>query len=91
MSKHMVAVVVDAGAQLVTFFVDGLVCDGGGVAPAGWFWTAPEMGALLGDDSAVEVAPDFGGKITSGQVYFRSLYASELVAYHRSSGTNGGR
>ena len=45
---HMVAVVVDAGPQLVTFFVDGIVCDGGGIAAAGFQWTAPGMDQLLG-------------------------------------------
>jgi hypothetical protein len=44
----MVAVVVDSGPQLITFFVDGIVCDGGGAAPAGWFWASPDMGNLLG-------------------------------------------
>jgi hypothetical protein len=80
---HMVAVVVDAGPGLVTFFVDGLVCDGGGAASAGWFWTEAEMGQLLGK-AELEVAPDFGGELISGALYFRALYASELVGYYRS-------
>ena len=40
MCRHSVAVVVDADPQLVTWFVDGLLCDGGGTAPTGWAWTA---------------------------------------------------
>lgn len=43
-SVHTVAVVVDAGPQLVTFSVDGIVCDGGGSSPFGWFWLAAQMG-----------------------------------------------
>ena len=78
--SRLMAVVVDAGAQLVRWFVDGLMCDGGGLASAGWQWTAPDMGQLQGGET-LDLTSDcfqFGG-----QLYMRALYASELVGLHR--------
>ena len=70
---------LDAGAQLVRWFVDGLVCDGGGLVSAGWQWTAAGMGRLRGG-TTLELADRFGFE---GQLYMRSLYASELVGLYR--------
>jgi hypothetical protein len=42
------------------------------------------MGQVLGN-ATLEVAPDFDGKIVSGQAYFRALFASEVVGQYRSS------
>lgn len=36
LGMHTLGVVVDAGAGLVTWFVDGLLCDGGGAVATGW-------------------------------------------------------
>jgi hypothetical protein len=33
----------------------------------------------------LEVTPDFDGELVSGALYFRALYASELVGYYRST------
>ena len=48
-----VGVVVDAGPMVLTFLVDGLVCDGGHAGPkwaAGWAWL-PAIKALKGSAS----------------------------------------
>ena len=83
--EHTIGVVVDCAPQLVTFFVDGLVCDGGGISKFGWFWTTPGMGRLLGD-SSIDIAPDFtGGTLVEGGIYFRALFASELVGAYRAT------
>eukprot|EP00750_Incisomonas_marina_P005501 INCI13973.2.p1 GENE.INCI13973.2~~INCI13973.2.p1 ORF type:complete len:542 (+),score=83.83 INCI13973.2:990-2615(+) len=83
--NHTIAVIVDAGVQLIMFVVDGMLCDGGGVSPAGFFWVNAEMGQLIGDDT-VEVAPGVpaGSQyVLDGGLYFRALYTSEVVAFHR--------
>lgn len=43
---HTIAVVVDAGVQLVSFVVDGLLCDGGGASSTGFAWTNPQLGQV---------------------------------------------
>ena len=84
--EHVVAVVLDAGAELVSFFVDGLLCDGGGLQFTGWFWTATGMGRVMGDDGSVALGSGLAAAgVLEGMLYQRTLLTSELVAYYRTT------
>ena len=80
---HYAAVVVDAGAHLLTLVVDGVLCDGGTVAPQGWSWVPPSMGNTTGR-AAFRLAPDYRGRLLAGEFYSRWLYTSELVGNYRA-------
>eukprot|EP00966_Prymnesium_polylepis_P329449 7385143-Prymnesium_polylepis.4 len=79
--RHFVGAVADGGPRIASMMVDGVLCDGGGVADFGWA-TFPTMGSVCGADRAV-VARDYGGSIVAGHVYARALSTSELVATYR--------
>eukprot|EP01052_Picozoa_sp_SAG31_P019126 SAG31_NODE_1383_length_8578_cov_3.660573_11_plen_566_part_00 len=91
---HYVGVVVDSGPMIVTFMVDGLVCDGGHAGSqwaSGWAWLppietlegAPEIG--VGKCSAQSSGcADYGGKVSEGYIYTKALMNSELVASFRA-------
>ena len=79
--RHVLGIVLDAGPLVLTMMVDGLLCDGGGVQPAGWTWLPP-LGSLAGSTSA-KVAPSYHGHVVAGTIYPAMLRTSELVAAYR--------
>ena len=83
--EHMIAVVLDAGAELVTFFVDGILCDGGGQSLTGWWWTTIGMGRITGGQNVTMGNGIRVAGVGEGLLYSRTLYTSELVAYYRAT------
>ena len=79
------AVVLDAGARLVTFFVDGILCDGGGQSLTGWWWTTFGMGRITGGQNVTISSGIQAAAVSEGLIYSRTLYTSELVAYYRAT------
>jgi hypothetical protein len=90
---HYVGIVVDAGPMIVTFVVDGLVCDGGHAGArwaAGWSWLPP-IHSLQGSDLMTvgncsahsNNCEEYAGKV-SGYIYTKALMNSELVASFRA-------
>ena len=84
--RHYVAVVADGGPQMLLFFVDGRLCDGGPHPewPNGFHLFDP----LLGDVGVAKSAA-VDARVVAGRVYNRALYTSELVGNWRAGAAAG--
>ena len=75
---HHIAVSVDGGPKIITFLVDGVLCDGGEVRQFGW----GRFSRDLGDINAAEyirIAPTLNGRLAVLRIYDRYLRTSEVV------------
>ncbi|MFH1269147.1 MAG: exo-alpha-sialidase, partial [Planctomycetota bacterium] len=72
--RHHIAAIVDAGPRIVTFIIDGQLCDGGDARQFGWGRYEGELGDVSGSGQ-VCVAPTVG-KL---RLYRRYLRTSEAV------------
>ena len=81
--SHFVGVVANGGLNVVTFMVDGGLCDGGGRQPFGWSWFGP-LGSLAGSNT-MTVATAYGGELRSGHFYSNALTTSQLVGNYRAA------
>lgn len=79
--KHHVVVTVDADAKILTFIVDGILCDGG-ERPWGFARFNPFTFDVNGE-SKVAFSDEFKGEIHSFRVYKRALYTSEAIGNYR--------
>lgn len=78
---HLVAI-VDAGPQIITFVVDGVLGDGGDARAVGWTRYSDPLGDVSGTGT-LRIAPSLQGELKSLRVYDRYLRTSEAVAgYH---------
>ncbi|MDY0357844.1 MAG: exo-alpha-sialidase [Sedimentisphaerales bacterium] len=80
---HHIVANVDAGPRIITFVIDGKLCDGGQTRQFGWGrfdvdWRPAGLGGLL------QIAPEFGGRIRHLRTYNRSLRTSESVGNYRA-------
>jgi len=76
---HHLAAVVDGGPKIITFIVDGVLCDGGEVRQYGWGRFPRDIGDLnTGRPLRIGRAP--GGGILSLRIYDRALRTSEVLA-----------
>ena len=78
--EHFVGAVADVGPRLVSFMVDGVLCDGGGVWKRGWAWLPP-----LREPRSTGTLRVASERVLQGGVFTRSLSTSELVAQWRWS------
>lgn len=77
-----IAIIVDGGPNIITFVVDGVVCDGGTHRQFGWGRFDPATRDVNGAERA-SIAPSVNGTIESLRVYDRYLLNSEAIAnYH---------
>ena len=79
---HHVAVVADGGANIVSYVVDGIYCDGS------WSWIPPTGMRDVPASSKFQVhsrTQKYGGEIFKMKVYDRALMTSEIVALYRRS------
>jgi len=80
---HHVAVIVDGGPKVITFIVDGLLCDGGEARQFGW----ARFHAALADVNGAErarIAPALEGELGRLRLYDRYLRTSEAVGNWRA-------
>lgn len=80
---HHVVAVVDAGPRVVSFVVDGTLCDGGESRPYGWTRYACDLDDVRGS-RVVRIAPAWDGAIRRLRIYGRYLRTSEAVASFRA-------
>lgn len=81
-SRRHVAIIVDGGPNVISFVVDGILCDGGTASTYGWGRFSPELGDVSGSGK-LRVAPTLNGRLERLRVYDRYLRTSEAVAnYH---------
>jgi hypothetical protein len=76
---HHAVAIVDARAGIISFVMDGLLCDGGDVRQYGWGRIAEAPGDVSGK-GALSIAPSLRGEVKRVRVYRRYLKTSEAVA-----------
>ena len=76
---HHAVVTVDGGPKIITFVIDGTLCDGGDQRPFGWGRFSPDLRAPNGAP-ALAIAP----AVTSLRLYNRALRTSEAVGNFRA-------
>ena len=75
---HHVVCTVDAGPRIVTFAIDGVLCDGGAARQFGWGRYDGELTELAGS-GRLQLAP-LKGELQRVRLYSRYLRTSEAVA-----------
>jgi hypothetical protein len=80
---HHVTITVDGGPKIITFVVDGRLCDGGDHRQFGWGRFDPQVGDVNGSRQ-LRLMPEAGqGRIQEMRVYETPLRTSEAIAnYH---------
>lgn len=81
-SKHHIVINVDAKAKILTFMIDGDLCDGG-EHPFGFARFSPYMFNVNGKE-VVAFSDDFKGEIETFRIYTRCLFTSEAVGNYKS-------
>ncbi len=79
---HLVAI-VDGGPKIITFVVDGLLCDGGEVRPFGWGRFNPHFRGATGTPD-LRIAPELKGELTSVRIYSRALLTTEAIGNYNA-------
>jgi hypothetical protein len=74
-----VVVTVDGGPKIITFIVDGILCDGGDERQFGWGRFSPTFRSANGAEQAA-----IGRPVRALRVYTRALTTSEAVGNHRA-------
>lgn len=73
---HHVVVSVDGGPRVISFVVDGRLCDGGGRRMYGWGRFSPVLRGANGSQE-LRIAPQTDGEVFGLRVYGRALRVSE--------------
>jgi len=73
---HHLAVVVDGGPGIVTFIVDGTMCDDS------WKWVSSGMG-IIPQQQVTIGRKDAASIVSSAAVYGEALSTSDVVALYR--------
>jgi hypothetical protein len=81
---HLV-VSVDGGPKIITFLVDGKLCDGGAARQFGWGRFNPNLRDVNGAKT-LRIGPSLNGRIHHLRLYNRCLRTSEAVGNYRASG-----
>ena len=76
---HHVAIIVDGGPKIITFIVDGVLCDGGDQRQFGWGRFSPHLRAPNGAPTL-----KIGKTVHSLRIYNRALRTSEAVGNFRA-------
>ena len=75
---HHVTVTVDDGPKIITFVVDGVLCDGGKSRQFGWGRYTGNLGDLSGDKK-FRLGANLQGQVDRLRVFSRPLTTSEAV------------
>jgi hypothetical protein len=76
--QHIVAI-VDGGPKIITFVIDGRLCDGGDARQFGWGRFSPHLKSA-GGGSELRI----NSSLLRLRIYNRSLRTSEAIAAHRA-------
>ncbi|HOW69135.1 MAG TPA: exo-alpha-sialidase [Phycisphaerae bacterium] len=76
---HHLTAIVDGGPKIITFVVDGRLCDGGPTRRSGWSRFPPELNNVNGTQT-LRLATSLDGQLSGLRVYDRYLRTSEAVA-----------
>lgn len=81
--QHHVVIVVDGGPRVISFVIDGVLCDGGGARPFGWGRFSPFLHNVNGE-AMLRIGPTLGGEIRSLRIYDRALLTGQAIANYRA-------
>ena len=80
---HHIVVNVDAGPKIITFIVDGKLCDGADHRQFGWGRFGENL-RCAGSGRTLRIGPSLEGKIHRLRLYDRYLRTSEALGNHRA-------
>jgi len=80
--QHLV-IIVDGGPKIITFIVDGRLCDGAQALPCGWVRFDPHY-LDVGGEGPIHLAPGGPGRLKSLRIYNRALRTSEAVGNYQA-------
>ena len=80
---HHVVATVDGGPHVITFVVDGKLCDGGTHRQFGWGRFSPNLRHANGSQT-IRIAPAFHGAVRHVRAYDRALTTTEAIGNWRS-------
>jgi hypothetical protein len=80
---HHIAVIVDGGPRIITFVVDGRLCDGGEDRQFGWGRFSPHLRDVNGAP-VLRIGPSLCGELSALRMYDRYLRTSEAIANWRA-------
>jgi hypothetical protein len=81
--RHHVVVIVDGGPKVITFVIDGVLCDGGDARQFGWGRYNPNLRSVRGAPT-LALGPSMAGALYSLRIYDRPLLAAEAVGNYRA-------
>lgn len=81
-TPHHATIIVDGGPRIITYIIDGQLCDGGAMRQYGWGRFSSDLTHINGAKQ-LRLATDLKGDLAAVRVYDRALRTSETVAnYH---------
>ena len=80
---HHIVVIVDGGSKIISFVVDGVLCDGGSSRQFGWGRFSPNLRYANGSET-LRIGPHLHGEVRSLRIYDRYLLTSEAIGNYRS-------
>jgi len=75
---HHLVVTVDGGPKIITFVVDGKLCDGAHHRQFGWGRFSPHLRDVIANNT-LRIGPNLKGPVKSLRIYDRCLLTSESV------------
>ncbi|MFV2070500.1 MAG: exo-alpha-sialidase, partial [Pirellulales bacterium] len=82
-TSHHIVAIVDGGPDVISFVVDGILCDGGEAAKYGWGRFSPEIGDV-GGPGMLRIAPKVKGQLKRLRIYNRYLRTSEAISHYHA-------
>ncbi len=80
---HHVAAIVDGGPKIISFVVDGKLCDGAEHRQFGWGRFSPDLREANGSQT-LRIAPGLDGEVSALRIYGRYLLTSEAIGNFRA-------
>jgi hypothetical protein len=81
---HHLAALVDGPAKIISFVVDGRLCDGGPARPYGWARLPRDL-RTVPTTKSLRLAPSLHGQLGSVRIYTRRLLVSEIIGNWRAT------
>ncbi|HAV65593.1 MAG TPA: hypothetical protein DCY13_24855 [Verrucomicrobiales bacterium] len=82
--RHQLTVIVDGGPKIISFVVDGRLCDGGSHRQFGWGRFSPNFRDVNASTMLRVGGSSVKGRMESVRIYNRALRVSEAVGNHRT-------
>lgn len=80
---HHVVVTVDGGPKVITFVIDGVLCNGGNDRQFGWGRYNPHLRSVRGAPT-LALGPSITGEVQHVRIYGRPLLTSEAIGNYRA-------